>query len=557
MSDFLRDLAAKISLQIDDNGLEAFNKKLEGMHRSLEIVAGAEILKGLFEIAEKFSGMGEQLETAAASAGITTEAFQQLAFAASQSGVGSEKLGFSLTMLSRQLEGAREGSEGALATFEKIGISPEQVASFHDSSDALKAVADRIAAIQDPIKRTQTAMKLFGRGGAQMVRFLGEGSEGIDKKMAQASKIGAVVSAKQIEQLAELEDALSAFGTVVKAAFATIATYAAPIIRAFVTRLEEFWVANRAIIQLNIKKWFGDLAFALGFVLGFMRGLIERFQEFTSAFPNLTKWFTRAAAAAVILSAGVSGILLVLRPITSAFTALGGVLSGVTGGLGAVVKGGRTLVTVLLWAQKAVAALVLRLAVLAARALPALGDALASVAALIEATPLGIIVAGLAAVVLASQTLWTLWRGGDFWKDTWLGQALGALGGFLNSGYKAATGKNLLESHMTDEEKAQRAQASDAAEAGPRNKFGQLLDPSRLSSPPMVPNLVNLAGAGNPTYDTSKQSAQVSFENTFNIQAPVGGDINVLTQTIKAAFDQSHREMLQQTQDVVVKKRVM
>ncbi len=562
MSDFLREISAKIGLEVDSSGLESFNHRLEGMHRSLEIVAGAEILKGLFEIGEKFSGMGEELETAAASAGITVEAFEQLGFAAAQSGVGQQKLGMSLGQLSRQIEAAREGSDGAAETFGKIGISPEQLAGFANSEEALKAVADRIQQIQDPIKRTQAAMKLFGRGGAQMVRFLAQGSEGITEDMQKASAMGAVVTAEQVEQLAQLEDALSAFGAVIKAAFATVAVYVAPIIKKVVADLESLWQANRAIINTNLQKWFGKLAYAVGFTVGIIKGLVSDVREFIDTFPNLSANMAEVAAGLILFSAGWSALGLLFGGVKDAFTALsvtikGGqiafdIAKGFSGGLFDVLAKGKDLLADLVFAFGG----------LIGKTFPLVGAAFERLGLAMAATPIGAVVAAIATLVVVGHDLWVLWQGGDFWKDTWLGQAMGAVlkyGGQISRWFTGAADPEGT-SDASQDERNRRAQktADDAAvKNATANAYNDEAMARRGGTPNLVPHLSNLAGANNPLYDVAGANQAVSFQNTFNIQAPAGGDAQQLAAMIKDQFDTSHGQMMQQARDVLQKPRVM
>ncbi|RYF52439.1 MAG: hypothetical protein EOO38_00070 [Cytophagaceae bacterium] len=559
MSEFLRDVSARIGLEIDAGGLDHFNHRLEGMHRSLEVIAGAEILKGLFEIAERFSGMGEQIETAAASAGITTEVFQELSFAAAQAGVGQEKLGMSLNQLSRQLEAAREGSDGAIETFAKIGISPEQLASFSNSEDALKGVADRVAAIEDPIKRTQTAMKLFGRGGAQMVRFLAQGSAGISEEMENAGKMGAVVSANQIEQLAKLEDALSAFGAVMKAAFATVAVYVAPIIKMVVKDLEDFWQANRALINTNLKKWFGDLAYYIGFIVGFVQGLVKDFNSFIATFPRLSAGIATVIKDLILFSAGWTIGGRVLGLFKDAFSAMSAVVTAgkLAFDLTSLTAGG--FFKVLSWGKGFVSDLALALSGLISTTLPGLSAVLGRLGLALAATPVGVLAAGIAALIVAGHDLWKLWQGGDFWKDTWLGQGITAImsaakvvGKWLGLTNDKATVTEITDpAEITKMRLAAMNQPLTADAQASLTDLAGSMRPVRGSVPDLVaPSLANgnmaVASAG-----------AVTMQNTFNITVPPGAEAQQIAGLIKDEFDKAHSKMLQQTQDSLMKPRVM
>ena len=78
----VKTLVAKIGIEADHKPLQHLEHQLESVKSRLEFLGAAEVVKGLFELAERFSGMGEKIETAAVSAGITAEAFQKLSYAA-------------------------------------------------------------------------------------------------------------------------------------------------------------------------------------------------------------------------------------------------------------------------------------------------------------------------------------------------------------------------------------------------------------------------------------------------------------------------------------------
>lgn len=361
----LREFAAKIHFETEGHEeLEGLSEQLEKIHQKVEFLAGAELVKGLYELAERFSGVGEQLESASAAAGMTTDRFQQLAFAASQNAVSQDELGGALARFSRVLGSARDGSKEAIAQFAQVGIGREQIAGFADAGDAMMALSDKVKDIQDPIKRTQVLMGLLGRGSANMTKLLAQGGAGIRDKMHQAGQIGAIVSAENIEHLANMEDAVSALGGVFKAAAANMAGYFAPAIIETVHRVQEFWVANHRVIEENFERWADKAAFALGFVVGLLEGtgralvdfakkhgvlvnaiaaVIFRFLEFKAAtgvlgagFTALSYPFKQVGEAIGFINSGLT-LFKTLKPqVIAAIAKIGPALSGAMGWFGSL-----------------------------------------------------------------------------------------------------------------------------------------------------------------------------------------------------------------------------
>src|ERR1700728_2605325 len=171
MADF-ESLLTKLGFKADLHPLAAVNEHLEGIQRRLEFLAAAEMVKGIYELTERFSHFAEQLGSSAMSAGLTTDALQKLQFAGELNAVSSEDMTGSLAHLSRQLQAARDGSKEATGAFAKAGITPAQIKGFRTSSDALLTLSDRFQNIQDPIKKQAILMQLAGRSSYRLVGLM-------------------------------------------------------------------------------------------------------------------------------------------------------------------------------------------------------------------------------------------------------------------------------------------------------------------------------------------------------------------------------------------------
>src|SRR3954470_5783097 len=143
----LLELVTKMKVQVFDKPVAGLEHRLEKIQHRLEFLGATEIARGLFELVEKFSGLGEQLQASATSAGLTVEELQKLQYAGSMAAVSGEEMGTALTHLTRTLYGAKQGGAEATKAFEDVGISREQLQGFRTGKDALKALADRFATI--------------------------------------------------------------------------------------------------------------------------------------------------------------------------------------------------------------------------------------------------------------------------------------------------------------------------------------------------------------------------------------------------------------------------
>ncbi|RYF12581.1 MAG: hypothetical protein EOO40_00930 [Deltaproteobacteria bacterium] len=531
----LRDLQVHVGFSVDANPLEKLEHQVESLKTRLNFLSGVEVLKGLLELADRFSSVGEAIETAAVQAGISSEAYQQMAFAASQAAIGQEELSGSLGKLARNIADARDGSKEAKEAFARVGIGPEQVAGFHNASDAMLVLSDHISQIQDPIKRTQALMSLLGRGSANMAKFLGHGSKEIAADMARADAMGAVISNENIEQLAKLEDSLSAFGLIIKSTFASFAAEVGPVIRTLVKNLGELWAANRKVVEVNFHKWVITLASALGYLYGLFHGLISAAFEFADAHSTITaavvKFLTVLGSIGIVLE----GVEKAFGPVKFLFNFFVSTLQTLSSIIGTPFK---ILITVLQLSRAGLASLMLRMALLTETVLPGLSAAFLSMGAAIQATPIGWLAAGIAAIVVASHDLWTLWNGGKF-EDTWIGKAILAIKG-LSVGVLRKLGLMETEDEADARIRREGKAPDDPSKLLPRyydtkavtgEMSGKVQDFGAMVGQPPPMGLQNISHTQS-RYVTDNRQVQVDAPITIN--APAGVD----TQTIgKMAAD--------------------
>lgn len=406
----IRDMITKWGFKVDHDPLEKLEKQLEGIKHRLDFLASVEVLKGLFELTENFAKFAEEMHVAAENAGITVEAFQKLAFAASKSSVSSEELGGAMARLSRHLYEAKKGGAEAQKTFADAGFSPAQIAGFKNGQDVLFALSGRFQQIQDPMKKSAIAMELMGRSGYHMVSFLNKGPNAL-KATGEAAEI---LSEDQVHALVEVEHAMADLWNIVKTFSATIASYLAPNVRDAIESFKEFYDINKKTILLTVREWVYDFSYALGFLWGIMKGMITTIIEWTGQHQTLAKAILYTAGIIGILATGMLAAIQVGAFFINMFEK-GQRVYSFTKDLWALVMGVKEWS---IWSKIAAAATWLWNTAM---------SVLTAEVAFIEA-PVWLVVAAIAALVLIGQALWKVFTGGSF-KDTWIGQMLDWIGG--------------------------------------------------------------------------------------------------------------------------------
>lgn len=143
----------------------------------------------------------------AQSAGVATEQFSSMSYAAALADVSTEALAKTYTKLNGTLIDAQQGQKEAVELFRRMKLDPQQ---FKDADALLLALAERFASMPDGIAKSAMAVDWFGeRLGPGLVPFLNQGAEGIAALREEAARLGVVVGTEAGKAAEEFNDTLT------------------------------------------------------------------------------------------------------------------------------------------------------------------------------------------------------------------------------------------------------------------------------------------------------------------------------------------------------------
>jgi hypothetical protein len=188
----IRDVADKVS---------------EGFKGLAETFGLAFSVDKIAEFVSEMAELGEHTERMAAILGISTKGVQELGFIAKATGGDSESLALSMERLQVNLQKAQTGTGPAAAALSALGLSAKQLIGL-SVDEQMNKIADAVSKFADGGNKTAIVMELLGRGGAQMIPILDQGSAGLQKLRDAADQSGAVMSEKTITALSSVEHGL-------------------------------------------------------------------------------------------------------------------------------------------------------------------------------------------------------------------------------------------------------------------------------------------------------------------------------------------------------------
>lgn len=203
MGGALREIIASFGFEVDEKALEVVESHLEGVTESLGKVAaafgGAAIIHAVASFTREQIEAGLQSQMMSKRLGVSVDALETLGLAAE--GVSFDAMTTGIRFLNKNLGNAAEDGGEAQKTFAALGITIKDAAgNIRPTVELFGDVAEKIAEMKSPAEQTAAAMKIFGRGGSELLPFLQEGREGLEHAKRAFVELGGGVSKGYLEK---------------------------------------------------------------------------------------------------------------------------------------------------------------------------------------------------------------------------------------------------------------------------------------------------------------------------------------------------------------------
>ncbi len=219
----------ELNFKMNDQGsivIDKINSKLNDieqntgkMNKALSLVKLDSMInlgERAFHTAEQIYGVAKSAASAlndidrlSKVAGMSSEQFQKMTYAAKMMDVESEDLAVGMKRLSVNMEEASRGVGDAARVFDEMGISVKEPSGNLKSLDTIMMqIADKFSTWTDGPRKIAIAVDLFGRSGERLVPYLNKGSAGIREFYQEAEKLGVILDDSLIKKGSELEDRL-------------------------------------------------------------------------------------------------------------------------------------------------------------------------------------------------------------------------------------------------------------------------------------------------------------------------------------------------------------
>lgn len=203
---------------------------------ALGSIAGA---AALGEIANRSLDYASSLGEVAQQLGVTTRDLQEYRYAATQVGISQEVMDKGLAKLTLSMGQARAGAEKPKKAFEELSrlLGRDILTSAQSAGDAIPLIAEAMSHIEDPTRRAELAVALFGKAAQKLDTLLAGGADEVNRLRDAAQSLGVVISDDVIQNADKTADRLAEIKVVLQA---NIANQVAQNATAIVTLANSF-----------------------------------------------------------------------------------------------------------------------------------------------------------------------------------------------------------------------------------------------------------------------------------------------------------------------------
>lgn len=247
--------------------------------RKMALMGGAAVVAlsfAVFRLIKSTADAGDAALLAAQKTGVQIESYQRLAYAAGMAGVETTGFDDSLKFLNISIDAAGRGSKADARAFRQLGISIKDARGQVKPTEQLMVeIADRMATMDDGAQKTAIAMALFGRSGVDLIPMLNEGGDAIKRWGEEAQAAGLIMSEETARQADELNDSLDSLKGQVRGLGVSVATDLLPDLIKLVAWLKKMVAANKPEIVRQLQEALKGVAEAAPDVIRNVLAIVE------------------------------------------------------------------------------------------------------------------------------------------------------------------------------------------------------------------------------------------------------------------------------------------
>ena len=299
------------------------------MGKAAVLGAGAAV-GALFGMATKAADTADKWDKLSLRTEIGVENLQRWGYAAGQSGADITVLETGIKKLSDAQTDASNGSEKAMESFTKLGISMSDLATM-TPEQSFEAVMNGLASMEEGAEKNSIGNDLLGKSYVELKPLIAEGADGMQALKDRADELGLVMSEEAVDSGVVFGDTLDD----VKNSLGMVVTEVGVEVMPILQKMADWLIENMPAIKEAAESAFNKIGDAIKWVqdnsnwlIPILAGMLAGFVAF-KIISGLNTLFLAFAAVqgAVTAAGGLMNAVMALNPFTLVAIAIGVVIA--------------------------------------------------------------------------------------------------------------------------------------------------------------------------------------------------------------------------------------
>lgn len=347
----VRELLTVLDIDLKDEGFKKARTAFDALLKiSGAVVAATGVLTvGLFALVKSTADAGDRARDAAIATGLEIETYQELGFAAQQSGASLDVLKVGLRNVQIQAANAAKGGKESGAVFRKLGVEVKGAdGKIRPTEELFKDLATAIKAVENPTERMSLANGIFGKSVSMLMPLLLEGGSGIEALQERARELGFVFDQKAADAADAFNDSLAELQIAAGGVARRLGVLLIPVVKRGIDALTKWIVVNRKLVDPVLRNLADAVVGAFEKILSLTQAVIYN-SRFLLTMAGvivgfLTPGILAMAAAWVAANAAQIATVATTALIIAGFLALAAVIALVIEDVFTFVDGGESLI---------------------------------------------------------------------------------------------------------------------------------------------------------------------------------------------------------------------
>ena len=341
--DAVEELAGKLGISLPDGVSKSLNS-LGGLDAGVLasiggfaalVAAIAEVEQKLISLTQEQAAAAGEIQDLAMQTSLSTETIQEYQYASELIGVSFDTLTGAHTRMIRSMSDAQSGTESAMETWRKLGVSiVDTNGNLRDSETVFLEVIEALGNIENATERDAIAMDVFGRSAQDLNPLIVQGTDAFRDLCDEAHEVGRVLTDVELEALAQVDDALLRHNESIEAGKNAIALEFAPA-------LQEFYEASGEGLR-DLSEGFANsgLVSIFGSLLELVSALSPAFEILGDVLSACQPLFDGIAWVINVIADGLKVILLAAAALVNLLSGDWGGAAQNLGDIGGILLGG-------------------------------------------------------------------------------------------------------------------------------------------------------------------------------------------------------------------------